>query len=267
MRKILFLSIALFLFQNIIAQDLQKIRDSILSEAKQLYRSEFASWNGTDIFLEKYPNKDNIGAYFSYADSDVTRCVFYSRSELPKVIGTMTFDANFNIKTATVDLTEREFNSTKITLYQMRQAAYNLIHTKNDFFKYYNNIDFNYIPIIINGEKRVYILSGTSKAGTVLFGNDYLLEFDNNNQLTNKRKFHSSLIPTKVEDESGGKKIIGGIHNHLPEFSPYISATDICTLMLYSPFTPWQTYTVVSEKYLSNWDCKSNQLAIVPLGK
>jgi len=267
MRKIFFITILIIACQNLRAQDLQQIRDSIVTEAKQLYRSEMASWYGTDIFLEKYSNKENIGGYLSYADGDLTRCIFFSKSEMPRVIGTMTFDQSLSVKSATADLSERDFNATENELYKIRLAAYNILNSRDEFFKYYKNTSLNVIPIIINGEKRAYVLTGTNQTGLVLFGNDYLLQFDSNNQLTNKRKFHNSLIEMKVEDQAGKKKVVGAVHNHLPQFSPFISATDICTLMLYSPMTPWETYVVVSGTYMSTWNCKSNSLAIIPMGK
>ncbi|MEZ4772703.1 MAG: hypothetical protein R3D00_05915 [Bacteroidia bacterium] len=43
----------------------------IVAEGKLLYKSEMASWYGTDLFLEKYNNRDHIGGYFSYTDESV----------------------------------------------------------------------------------------------------------------------------------------------------------------------------------------------------
>src|SRR5689334_9378884 len=40
----------------------------IVDEGKQLYRSEMASWYGTDVFLEQFKERDKIGGYFSYTD-------------------------------------------------------------------------------------------------------------------------------------------------------------------------------------------------------
>lgn len=37
----------------------------IVAEGKLLYRTEMASWYGTDLFWENYKNRENIGGYFS----------------------------------------------------------------------------------------------------------------------------------------------------------------------------------------------------------
>src|SRR5689334_3348594 len=133
MRKLFFLCILNLGLYSLSAQDLQKISDSIVTEAKHLYRSEMASWYGTDIFLEKYSNQENIGGYLSYADGEFTKCIFFSKSETPKVIGTMTFDQSLSVKTATADLTERDFNPTENTLYQIRLATHKIINSKDGF--------------------------------------------------------------------------------------------------------------------------------------
>ncbi len=72
----------------------------IVAEGKLLYRSEMASWYGTDLFLEKYKDRENIGGYFSYIENDTAKCVFFSKGENPKVIGTISFDSTYNVKTA-----------------------------------------------------------------------------------------------------------------------------------------------------------------------
>ena len=48
----------------------------IVREGKELYRSEMASWYGTDIFLEKYKDKANIGGYFSYSENNKSKFLF-----------------------------------------------------------------------------------------------------------------------------------------------------------------------------------------------
>ncbi len=63
--KILYLFVFLFVSNFISAQDLEKIAQEITDEGIQLYRSEMASWYGTDVFVENYKQRENIGGYFS----------------------------------------------------------------------------------------------------------------------------------------------------------------------------------------------------------
>jgi hypothetical protein len=266
MRKTLtFILLTLVNFSVFGQKDPTKEAESIVVEGKLLYRSEMASWFGTDLFLEKYKNRDNIGGYFSYLEKDISKCIFFSRSENPKVIGTISFDSTYNIANATTDLSEREFSKKENDLYAIRKIA--LSELKSDtLFKMYKNMNFNLIPLINGKEKKVYILSGPQKDGIIIFGNDYLLTFDKNNKLTLKKRLHKNMLQFQYGGkEENGEKVEGAMHSHLPETGDFITATDICTLMLYEKFAKWKTHNVVSEKYLNIWNCETDQLIVLPM--
>lgn len=100
----------------------------------------------------------------------------------------------------------------------------------------------------------------------MILGNDYLLTFDENNTLTNKKQLHKNIIPVffgRAEEEE--KSIEGSMHSHLPETGDFITATDICTLMLYAKFAKWKQHNVVSAKYLNIWNCLTNELTVIPM--
>jgi len=239
---------------------------SIVAEGKLLYKSEMASWYGTDLFLENYKNRENIGGYFSYTDQDIVKCIFFSKAESPKVIGTISFDSTFNVKTAKADLTERDYTQAENDLYQIRKIASDELNTNTDgLFKFYKNTSPNIIPLINGQEKKVYILTGPQQSGVMIFGNDYLLTFDNNNKLLTKKQLHKNIIPTEYGKSEDGKEVVGAMHSHLPETGDFITATDICTLMLYEKFANWKTYNVVSEKHLNTWNCETDQLTVIPM--
>lgn len=236
----------------------------IVAEGKLLYKSEMASWYGTDLFLENYKNRENVGGYFSYTSSNVSTCVFFSKDDKPKIIGTISFDSTYNTKTADVNLTVRNFTEIENDLYEIRKLALAEIGS-DTLFKSYNNSNLNLIPLINGQEKKVFVLTGPKNSGVVIFGNDYLLTFDNNNKLITKKQLHKNIIPvyygTKEEE---GKQTVGAMHSHLPETGQFMTATDICTLMLYGKFAKWEQHIVVSEKYMNIWSCKTEQLTVIP---
>lgn len=234
----------------------------IIEEGMNLYRLEKASWVGTDVFLEKYPNRANIGGYFSYPDGDSTVCVFFSKGDTVQVIGAIHFDSTHLVPQARIQIEEREFTSTEFDYYQLRNAGIAIIgENKDDFFQFYNNTNYNVIPFINGGEKKFYILTAPKTSGLVLFGNDYLLTFDANYTLLSKKMLHANLIPIEYGNETEQVEVT--IHSHLPETGDFITATDICTLMLYAEYTQWKYHNVVSEKYVNIWNCKENTLGVV----
>ena len=77
----------------------------------------------------------------------------------------------------------------------------------------------------------------------------------------NKRALHRNLIALETQIE--GEDVDQTAHSHLPETGDFITATDICTLMLYGKFTDWDSHVVVSEKYYNIWNCKTNSLLVM----
>ena len=268
MKRFFISLLSIIICKSILAQeaDVSRITDSIVAEAKELYKSEMASWYGTDIVVEKHPQKDKLKGYLSYADGEFTKCLFFSNTEPAKVMAVVTFDSSFSVNKATISFDERDLTEYESTLYAIRKKALEEINTNKDsIFKFYNNTNLNLIPIIYKGKKKVYVLTGTNKSGMVIFGNDYLLNFDKDNNLVSIKKQHNSLIAINYgkETEKDGNQVLGAMHTHLPEFSEFMTATDICTLMLYATMAKWKQHTVVSQNYLSIWNCETNRLVAI----
>lgn len=248
-----------FLIIGFSAQNLEKKAQEITEEGITLYRSEMASWYGTDVFLANYKNRENIGGYFSYIDEGVPKCIFFSKNN--QVIGTIAFPTNYKPENADIDLKERNFTNTENEYATIRKSALERIKT-DTIFKFYNKTDFNLIPIIKNNSKKVYVLTGPKENNVVFFGNDYLIDFNKKNEIKKVQRLHKSLISQKIVDNEVGKTV-SGVHSHILEDWPYMTPTDICTLMLYQNLTNWESYNVISKKYMSIWNGKTNNLFIL----
>ena len=84
--------------------------------------------------------------------------------------------------------------------------------------------------------------------------------------MISKKRLHKNLIPIYYgTKELEGKNVETTIHSHLPETGDFITATDVCTLMLYSKFANWKTHNVISKKYLNIWNCETNELTVIPM--
>jgi ribosomal protein S17E len=263
--KILITALLLIFVVKAFAQqkNLNRITDSIATEGKALYRSEWASWYGTDIFLDKCKDKRNlIGGYISYETKDGLNNVFFTKGDDPVVLGTTSFGTDLNPSNYKLDTTARKLNATEKELIDIRQKVVKRMAT-DTIFKYFNNTSLNAVPLIRNGVKRVYLLTGPKANGVVIFGNDYLVNFDRDNQITNIKRLHKNIIPIHFSKTAADSTVVGAMHIHLPETGDFITATDICTLMLYEKFTPWKQHIVRSKNYVSVWDCKLNKLTLM----
>lgn len=233
--------------------------DAVLKEGKLLYRSEMASWYGSDIVVEKFLSiRNQSDGYFSYDNNNKTTCIYFSSGKKPKVLISISFDSTFNKSSAFIDTVQRELSIKEKELYALRNKALEIAN-KDTLFKVYENTSLNMIPLEEPNNKRVYFLTGPSVSGVVIFGNDYLLRFDQNNRLLKKKALHKNILPFYYKDDD-----VASIHSHTAETGAYITATDICTLLLYERFTSWQQHVVVSDNIVSIWDCATEELTVMP---
>jgi hypothetical protein len=254
----LFFVISNAAFAQLSRDKIDKITDSLESEGKLLHHSDWASWYGTDIFLAKCPQKRSLsGGFLSYDSGKGWTNIFFTKGDDPTVLATIAFGYDYDKNNYQLDTLARQFTPTERELFTIRHTALNTAE-KDTVFKFYKNTDMNPIPIIINGEKRVYILTGTQENNVVIFGNDYLIRFNPDNSISNIKRLHKNIISLATNDTSA----VATVHTHLPETGDFITATDICTLMGYEH---WQSHYVLSKNYISIWDCKKDELVILTM--
>ncbi|MFL9844775.1 hypothetical protein [Flavobacterium rhizosphaerae] len=241
----------------------EKEQAEILAEARLMYNSERASWLGTDIFNERMPKKmeNEAGGYFSYTAEDKKhRCIFYDRSDTPKMLASFIFDDSFTPEAVEVDTVKRNFTAYEKDMYDIKKGAQQRVNT-DTIFKFYENTNYNFIPLITGKNKRVYILTGTNETGVVILGNDYLITFGKNNTIKSVKPLHKNIIPVNYAGE--GQEEVVTVHSHLESTGDLITATDICTLLLYAPYARWRQHYVMSKDYVSIWDCEKETLMIL----
>lgn len=260
MKTAYFLFLLFFASLNFFGQTkIEKLKNEVLKEGFLLYESEKASWHGSDLFLAKFTEREKVGGYVSYTDGSNPKCIFISKESRQKVIGTITFDKTFDLKTATVDLTERELNDNEKEYFSLRTKAFERI-SSDTIFTRYKNTNYNVVPIISGKEKKVYVLTASTENGKVIIGNDYLIEFDKKGEVKKTSRLHKGMLSFDYGDD---KQSVGPMHSHLPEYSQIITPTDICTTLLYQDYTKWESHYVLSKDYVSIWVCKSRELVIM----
>ena len=233
--------------------------NEILEEGKLLCLLEKASWYGTDLFLEKFLHEnDRAGGYLSYLNEDNQVInLFFERNDASRIIVRFVFDGSpVYIDTLNHVATQQEIDLITIRL-KTNQEIYK---NENDFFSFYKNTGFNLIPIIRNGEKKVYVLTGPKDSDVVILGNDYLLTYNNENELVKKEKLHNSILryPNKLE----GYKI-GDTTYHTHILSDLITLTDVCTLLLYKDYVKWKRHCVMGRKYVTLFDLEKESMTVM----
>lgn len=243
------------------AQDLGQRKAAIVAEGYQLYRLEQAAWNATDLVQEQ---SDSIiaavGGYVTYVEGDFTHCTFYDQEEIPNVLVSLSFDSTFNPRAAVMDYSPRQLTKEELRLVTLRSVGIKALQRDTSVVMY-KNTSLNFVPLVYEGVPKMYVLTGPKVSGVVVFGNDYLVTYNNDDQATSVRKLHNNIIP--VDYEVDGKPTSATVHSHNKSTGALMTPTDICTLLLYGPFTEWETHQVMSEEYLNIWDLKKQSLVVI----
>ena len=219
------------LFSNLTVFSQGKQTEKILSEGKLLFRLEKGSWYGSDDMLERFKTKkDSVGGYLSYEASDSKiKTIFFSRYNSEKVLIRYEFDSLPQPKPITIDTINHTATKLEKNLIAIRQdakdKAYSLV---DNFFSFYEKTSFNFIPVIKDHERNVFILTGPQVSGFVLIGNDYKLTYNKKNEFVKKEKIHNSILQFPYTSKDKENPTVSSMHSHI--LTKYISSTDICTL-------------------------------------
>ncbi|MEM6772692.1 MAG: hypothetical protein AAF597_19090, partial [Bacteroidota bacterium] len=211
---------------SLIAQTIEEQKQAVVAEGFALYRLEKAAWNATDIVQAQDEGiADNIGGYITYSDGGLTHCTFYDQQTPPQVLVSLAFDSTFNPAVAVTDYTPRSLTEQELRLTQLRQEGIKALQ-QDTSLRSYENTSFNLVPIVYAGVPKMYVLTGPQVSGVVVFGNDYLVTFDDEDKAAKVEKLHSDIIPVPYEKD--GQPIEDVIPAHTDPDRALMTPTDIC---------------------------------------
>jgi proteasome lid subunit RPN8/RPN11 len=244
----------------------QNESEKILAEGKLLFRLEKGSWYATDDMLSRFKSKkDSVGGYLSYETAaNKINTIFFDRFDEGKILIRYQFDSMPEPKPIKIDLLTQKATALEKSLIAIRQdAKVRAYSNKDNFFRFYENTAFNFIPVINKDGRNVYVLTGPQGSGEVLIGNDYKLYYNEKNEFVKEEKIHNSLL--RFPYTSGDKKnpAVTTYHSHV--VTPYISSTDICTLLLYKDYVEWKQHLVVSQKDVSIFNLEKESLVTMKI--
>lgn len=230
-------------------EELRSIASAISTEANLLYNLERASWLGTDLFIKHFKGDDNrVDGYFSYPDLMGYTCVFYSGTKDPIALGTIHFGKDPDPNNAVAYTDERPLIEEERVYHQMRCSTLDLLRS-SDSISVPKGVSLNIVPVIAGGERKVYLLPATSAEGVLMLGSDYIIYFDEKLNITNADRLHNRLLEFHAESHEAVST-----HTHISERSPFMTATDLCSLMLYRKATGINRHKVISKDYVSYWE-------------
>lgn len=233
--------------------------DSVLAEGNLLYKYEKAAWISTDLARENETLKKDRGGYFVYQVKDEIRVLILGKKN-KNCIAEYSFESDFN-SPKSVKIESRELSHQEKELIKVKENILDQLFDQ----KYEVTIPEGYNPNLILlpfAEKyKLYFIMGTSQLDVIPFGNDYLFIADKDGKIESWKKFHSSIIPGNTT--YNGYKVTEMTHSHL-KTTPLMTATDICTFMLYAPLYEIDAFSVYSGaigKYMK-YSLKENKITV-----
>jgi len=254
--------LALFLLSSSFIYSQNKETENILNEGKLLFRLEKGSWYGTDDILARFKTKkDSVGGYLSYETAEnAINTIFFSRFDHDKILIRYKFDSIPKPEPIEIDTLNNKVTDLEKSLISIRQDARDKAYSNNDdkFFRFYKNTSLNFIPVINDKERNVFVLTAPKVSGIVIIGNDYKLTYDKKNKFKKKEKIHNSILQFTYTSKDKDNPTVSTFHSHV--ITEYISSTDICTLLLYKNYVEWNQHIVMSEKEVSIFDLEKESL-------
>lgn len=215
--------------------------DSILFEGNLLYRYEKAAWISTDMAREKSNIKKDFFNYLVYHDRDTVHALILNNKL--ECIYELRFV--FQSENPILDIVKtRSLSVKEQNLFSMKSVIINKIVEQKIPVGYSEGYSLNTVLMPREDGYKLYFISGTSRSGVIPFGNDYLFLTDNSGNIQFWKKFHSRLIALEAKGPNG-ELITEMIHSHL-KTEPFITATDICTFMLYGKLCGQKSFQVYS---------------------
>lgn len=236
---------------------LQQKLDSILIEGNLLYYYEKATWVAYDMAVQQPDIRNKFESYLTYQTGKSIKTIILGKN-LENCVAEYTFITDYDTPDI-VQLTERALTTYEKKLIYMRERILGQLGNDEYDVRIPEGFSLNFVLLPYGKKYKMYVLTGTSQSNVIPFGNDYLFITDDYGNIERWRKFHTGIIPAQTEFE--GAKVRELTHSHVKD-NPLISATDICTFMLYGPLYDLERFSVYADGRYMTYDLESNTISV-----
>lgn len=244
---------------------LKSVSDSILKEGVEIYECILASGISSEFVIEKLSLEEITGSVTYKKNNTVFSVFLMGAKKNTRVRYSFSYPAPFSPGNIDIDGEPRPLGDYEVSLEKMREKILKLARKRKSFFTNYEGILLNPVFISRGDYTYAYLLSSSRDQSFVPFGNDYLFVFDKKSKIVSMEKIHQNLIevPVAASDTLQNDMAMASFHTHSEFSSPFISSTDVCTLLLQKAAVNWESHIVVSPEYVSFFFPSQNSLEII----
>jgi hypothetical protein len=243
--------------------NLKGIADSIVQDGLQLYKLERIAWVSSDKINVFRSNMLLFNGYISYFAGDSIKTIYYYHDSFATKIK---FDATVYVKDSIIEKNvhvkriDRLASEQEKLLIDLRDTIRIMMAESPSMSENKDKVNPNINPIIKGDRLYFYALPGSFEQTAFYMGGDYIFEYKNDKKLISITPQHKGLIRLHTLENT---EIKASYHTHIADYSPFITATDICQAKLYGKLTIGVTkYVVNSKRYSSEYNTVTDQLII-----
>jgi hypothetical protein len=261
--------ISLFFSLSAWGQNIQvtsKMRIEVAYEGITLYQLETLVQASADYIWDN-ANMGALKGYVAFKEDNIFHCIYWNGAyDNLEVIHAFSTEDPEDPTLLRVNNERREMTPEEQKYYDMKMQALTFIKGDSEMFNAPNGLRLNINFIKASDRIKGYIMPYTTQDSLIPLGNDYIINFTKGGELIDYDVIHADfqeIDMTKMKkDADGNIKTVQSLNNSQV---PHISQTEICNLLLYSPYQEDHEHYVVSDQYVSIFNLKKRFLIIKPL--
>lgn len=263
---ILSLLISLSAFAQPTVQITPKMRIEVAYEGITLYQLETLVQASADYVWDNADMRILKG-YVAFKEDDVFQCIYWNGAyDNLEVIHSFSTEDPEDPTLLRVDNQRRAMTPVEQKYYDMKMQALTFIKGDAEMFNAPNGLRLNINFVKANDRIKGYIMPYTTQDSLIPLGNDYIINFTKGGEMIDYDVIHTDFLEIDVtklrKDSDGTIKTVQSLEN---SEVPHISQTEICNLLLYSPYHEAHEHYVVSDQYVSIFNLEKRFLIIKPL--
>ncbi len=241
-----------------------KIIQQVAYEGITLFQLEKLVQSSADYIWDNADMR-NLKGYVAFKENSVFHCIYwngaYDNLEVIHAFSTSDPEDDTLLR---VSNQRREMNPTEQKYYDMKMQALTYIRGDAEMFNAPNGLRLNIHFIRGNDRIKGFVLPYTIQDSLIPLGNDFIINFTKGGELIDYEAIHTDFQEVDVSkmrpDSEGMFKTVQSLTK---SEVPHISQTEICNLLLYSPYHNVHEHYVVSDQYVSIFNLKNRSLTIV----
>lgn len=265
----LFLISILFSLTSFAQQKVQitpKMRIEVAYEGITLYQIETLVQASADYIWDNADMRVLKG-YVAFKENNVFYCIYWNGAyDNLEVMHAFSTSDPEDATLLRVNNQHRVMTPIEQKYYDMKMQALTFIKGDAEMFNAPNGLRLNINFVKASDRIKGFIMPYTTQDSLIPLGNDYIINFTKGGEMIDYDVIHADFQEIDVtklkKDADGTIKTVQSLNNSQV---PHISQTEICNLLLYSPYHEAHEHYVVSDQYVSIFYLENKILSIKPL--